>query len=306
MLARLHTFIRDIARRQRSGFVKGETITEAINSASSSLWRNKIKLFRKGGDDILLQPFRASSTLSTPYILSNSSDYEIIAVEPITQGSQDILLARNEREFVEARLSDDYEHVYKSEFTASINAAANGKDELPVDTFSVGEAFYHEYQGSRYEGVILEDREFMDRRNSFLVPATEKEPIARIVDDQIEFFPRPTGGDTYNFTVPYRKFNPIVRYYKDGANMSFAFDPSTYSEQIRVFYFKKPALATATYALTNGIEAVTVTQDLDWTEQAFPELALRALAYMGISVSNQLVAQAESLMEQNDQIDANE
>lgn len=307
MLVRLHKFIRDIARRQRSGFVKGETITEAINSASSSLWRAKVKQFRKGGDDILLQPFKGTTQISSPYILPNSADYEIIALEPVTQGLPDIVLARNEQEFIDTRLSDDYEHIYKSEFTATINAAANGKFDLPADTFSLGESFYHEYQGSRYEGVILEDREFLDRRNSVLIPATATKPIARIVDDKIEFYPRPTGATTFAFTVPFRKFNPVARYYENGSNIEFKFEPSTYTGAINVFYYKKPALAAATYALSNGIETVTVSTELDWGEQAFPELATRALLYIGgLTVSNQLLAQAESLIEQNDQIDANE
>lgn len=306
MLARLHAFIRNIARKERSGFVKGETITEAINSASQSLWRAKIKYFRKGGDDILLQPFRRSANLSPPYTLPLGATYEIIAAKATTQGTPEIIIAKNEREFVQARISDDYEHIYSSDFTASINAASSGKFDLPNDFYSHSDVFYHEFNGNRYEGQILHEREFLDRRNSYIVPSSEQSPIARIVDDQIEFHPRPTGATTYTFTVPYRKFNPIATYSVSGLDLSLTFDPSTFDEDITLYYFKSPALADATYSLSNGVETVTVVQDLDWNDLAFPELSLRTLAYMGLPTNNQLLMQTESIMEQNDQIDANE
>ena len=309
MLQRLITFIREIARRQRSGFVKGDTIVEAINSASSALWRAKVDEFRRGGDDILLQPFRSFATLDSSgqgYTITGGAEYEVIGIKSTDASDPDIIVVPNESQFAVLRASEDYDHIMDSEFSATINAISSGKFDLPDDTFDVGVVFYHEYNGNRFEGQVLEDREFLDRRNSVIIPSSNENPIARVVNDQIEFHPIPTGGDTLTFTVPYRKHNPIARYYKSSNDLTFRFDPVGFNSEVEIYFYKIPDLAAATFAFSNGIETPTVTTEVNWSESAFPELALRALAFIGIAINNEIVLQAESLMEQNNQVDAND
>lgn len=306
MLQRLHSFIREASRRQRSGFVTGSQITEAINAASSALWKNKIKEFRAGGDDILLQPFKSVTTLSSgSYTLTNQKQAEIVAIRPTNESKPEVIVVSNDTNLINLKSKSDYNHIISSQFTAAINSSSSGFFSLPVDTFKLGEVFYHEFNGNRYEGQILKDREFLDRKNSKIVPSSTTKPIARVLDNKIEFHPIPTGSSTYTFTVPYDKFNPIARYQQSGNNIVFEFIPSNYNDEIKVYYYKHPSLAQATYSSTNGVETVTVVTDLDWNESAFLEIAARALVIIGVEVNNQLLAQLESIIEQNEAADVN-
>lgn len=305
MLQRLHSFIREASRRQRSGFVTGPQITEAINSASSALWKAKIKEFRAGGSDILLQPFKSVATLTSPYTLANQAGAEINAIRPTNESLPEVIVTSNDVEFVNSKISEDYDHILHSQFTATINSSSSGFFSLPDDTHDVGEVFYHEYEGNRYEGQLLMDREFIDRKNSVIVPSSVTKPIARIVNNQIEFHPIPTGADIFTFTVPYRRFNPLARYNETGSDIVFEINPSSYAEEVKVYYYTLPVLAEATYSFSNGVETVNVTTDLNWDEPAFLELAARALVIIGVEVNNQLLAQMETLIEQTDTADAN-
>jgi len=311
MLERLHTFIRDVARRERSGFVKAETITEAINSASSDLWRAKIKEITMGnelGDDWVLQPFKGKQSITSAgnYTITNGSAYVLTSIES-EDGFPEIVIARNDREFKNIRSSSELAHILKADHSFTLNAASSGKEDLPDDLFKVGQVFYHSYNGNQYEGQILEDREFLDRKNSAIVPPSEELPIARIHDDQIEIFPAPTGSDTFTFSLPYIKFNPIARYYPSGANLVVEFKPESFSLDVDAWFYRPPALAAATYgAPVNGVQSITVAQDLEWDEQVFPEIATRALTYVGITINNQIVAQLESIVEQQNQVDSND
>lgn len=311
MLVRLHTFIRDVARRERSGFVKAETITEAINSASSDLWKSKIKqasISNGMPDAWLLQPFKGKSTITSAgsYTITSGAPYFITSIEA-GDGNPEILIARNDNQFKNLRISAELKHLLKTDYSFSLAAVDSGKADLPDDLFNVGQVFYHTYNGNQYEGQILEDREFLDRKNSKLVPPSEELPIARVHDDQIEIYPSPTGVDTYNFILPYIKFNPVARYYPSGGNLIIEFKPASFSLNVDAWYYRPPALATATYgAPVNGVQAITVTQDLEWNEQAFPEIATRALTYIGITINNQIVAQLESIVESQNQVDIND
>ncbi len=309
MLQRLHTFIRDIARKERSGFVRAETITEAINAASFDLWRSKVsKLSNANGEDWLLQPFRGSQTLTSAgdYTLAGGANYKILSVDPVDQEDIEITLADNDQEFTLIKSASEFKHLLTSDFPITINAASNGLADLPDDLFRVGQVFYHNYSGNIYEGQILEDREFIDRKNSVIIPATVTNPIARIHDNQIQFYPVPTGPNTYSFTLPYIKFNPVARYSVDGNDLTFEFKPTSYDLDINVYFLRPPLLATATYGTpVRGIQPLTVTQDLEWNSGAFAEIANRALTYIGISVNNQGAVQLESIVSQNNQQDAN-
>jgi hypothetical protein len=309
MLQRLHNFIREELRKERSGFLKGSTITEAINSASVDLWRAKINKMKAGaGEDFLLQPFKGSDTLTDAgsYTLTDGAEYELIAIEPTSESLIQIMLAGNDIEFTGAALSSEYKHISKSDRAYTINAASEGLAALPDDLFSVGQSFYHDFEGTVYEGLIMEDREFIDRKNSAIVPASTSKPIARLHDNQIEFYPVPSGADTYDFILPYTKFNPVARVYTVDNDLLLQFRPASYDEDVRVYYMRPPVQARATYGtVTAGVVPLTTTTELEWADAAFSELAARALVYLGASISNQLAMQIEPMTAQNNQIDAN-
>lgn len=307
MLQRLHTFIRDISRSERRGSVRAETITEAINSASSSLWRSLVSKQKSGGgENYLLQTFKRSETVSTPYELSSGSGQEALTLESVLESTPNLLLA-DVGEYPVTNVSNDLNHIIEADFTATINSASLGIFDIPLDVFEIGDTFYHNYNGSRFEGQLLSSDSFIDRRNSTIIPCNEEQPIARLHDNKIEFYPIPTGADVYNFTVPHKKKNVIFRSERTLPNdrLKLTPTPKSFIDDIIIHYAIPPDLAVATYgAPVNGIQTVTATTDLNWSEGAFPEIALRALSYIGISTNNQMVAQAESLIEQNNSIDA--
>jgi hypothetical protein len=72
---------------------------------------------------------------------------------------------------------------------------------LPSD-FVDGITVFSRVGNNKYEGVILTDKEFLDRINSSLLAPTLEAPIARIYDDKIEFYPSDAG----NYTLSYYKF----------------------------------------------------------------------------------------------------
>lgn len=309
MLQRLHNFIREELRKERSGFLKGSTITEAINAASMDLWKSKVAKLRSGlGEDYILQPFKGSTTLTSAgsYTLVGGYEYEIVSIEPTDESLMQIAIADSDADFAALAVSSEYKHIAKSDQSYTINAASAGLGNLPADFYSAGEVFYHTFSGVVYEGVILQDREFIDRKNSVIIPASTTRPIARLHDDMIEFYPVPSGADTYSFILPYNKFNPVARVYTSDDDLVVQFRPSGYDKDVRIYYYRPPQLALATYGtVTAGVQPITTTRDLEWSDVAFSEIATRALVYLGASVSNQLAMQIEPITAQNNQQDAN-
>lgn len=309
MLQRLHTFIRDIVRKNRSGFVRNDTITEAINMASTSLFNSLVQKMRSGGgESYLLQPFRKRAQLAKAsgyWTLTGGMGFEVITIESTDEGSPQILLTPD-GQFPSTREMMEFEHIIDSEQSLVLTSTTSGKLDLPDDFGEPKESFYHNYNGNRYEGHILDDNSFMDRRNSFIQPPDEEHPIARITDDQIEFYPIPTGSNTFSITLPYKQYNPLMRYEEMGNDIRFYSKPDSFSDQIYVYYLERPALAQSSDgALVNGVPGITVDTELNWGESAIGELASRALIFVGVEVNNQMAAQIEQLTEQMDVADAN-
>lgn len=101
----------------------------------------------------------------------------------------------------------DYKHLFYDDHSFSITSSDNGVAELPDDYVDHQNTFTHFYDGQTYEGIILPSDEFLDRKNSVIMPPSTDQPIGRIYGNKIEVYPRPTGGDTYNFALHYKKFN---------------------------------------------------------------------------------------------------
>ena len=496
MVERLHKFARSILRKDRSGFVKAETITEAINAASYDLWNSLVLKLRQGQDSYLLNAFKKeTNTISVTdgsATINGGSEYEIMSIEVDPSDSDaeykdvQLYLAKNDEEFQAARIAQEFEHILKRDakfyktttdtptsFDASLGVFPDGgtaqagdwyessaegtidgvtikandrivavvnnastsdwsdwdridgsltisnerasvslpndlfktsdvfyfddgagnryegrivNDEmfvdredviaqgyehllkkdfaitvtsldgtgndtalknLPDDMFSFGSVFYNEYNGNRYEGQILDDREFVDRKNSVIIAPTPEKPIARIVGNQIEICPVPTGSDfkirlpyeilkpdkipstlkhsiarlvgnkiefmaedmsaltvpPNKFVLPYMIFNPVVRYTISNSDMVLSFNPSSFSDDIKVRYIDTPTDADIAVALTNGEPSYSAPTETGWSDQAFSEIASRMLVYLGVSVDNQLATQIEGLTEQGNVAD---
>jgi hypothetical protein len=62
------------------------------------------------------------------------------------------------------------------------------------------------FQAGDFEGIILDNEEYLDRANSVILTPDEEEPIARIFDDQIEVTPSTIESiDLYHYAFPTEK-----------------------------------------------------------------------------------------------------
>lgn len=298
MLAELHTFIRRILRKERTGHIPPELITSSINSASKDLWRHLIKKAEAGVFDDLLQSFRDKTTLtigSSNTITDGGNDFIVSAI----YGDVSAIVARNDVEFANLKLANvvdsESEHLFKSEYQFTLSAADNGKKNLP--TYFVGhfDTFIHYYNGETHEGNILSFKDFIDRKNSSIINPSVERPIATIHDNQIEVWPKPTGGTAYSFGLPYWRFpsieKPILRFRTNSDDMVAEVRPSTFTGSIDVYHINHPVETEATYSISGGQVSVTVTTDLDWDVDAFGELASRSLKFLGLANADQLITE---------------
>jgi hypothetical protein len=108
--------------------------------------------------------------------------------------------------------------------------------------------------GFPYEGDILSETEWLDRIKSLIIPPTLQNPIARIIGDKVEFYPSDAG----NFKLVYYRApeKPVFAYTVDVNGRDITYNP---------------------------VGSV----DLDINEPAFDDVVVRAIGYLGISLSDQ-------------------
>lgn len=106
---------------------------------------------------------------------------------------------------------------------------------------------------SVFEGEVLAENEWLDRRNSFILAPTNQQPIARIIGSNIEFYP----GDSGNY---------------------------------RLVYYRSPLQPKFNYTVSGGRDVVynpTGSVNVDVNPSALNDVIVRAVAYLGISLNDQ-------------------
>lgn len=105
-----------------------------------------------------------------------------------------------------------------------------------------------------YEGEILAENEWLDRRNSFILAPTLQQPIARIIGTNIEFYPSDSGN-------------------------------------YRLVYYRSPLQPKFNYTVAvNGRDVVynpTGSVNVDVNPSALNDVIVRALGYLGVSLNDQ-------------------
>lgn len=111
---------------------------------------------------------------------------------------------------------------------------------------------YSKIDGKEYEGDILSEQEYNDRANSYIIPPTYEDPIAKIIGEEIQFLPE--NG------------NYVLSYYREPVKCKWAY---TIVDN-RKFVFDE----------ANSI-------DLDCNRTSMSEVISRALYYLGIGMQAQ-------------------
>lgn len=308
MLERLHSFLRSqIKARRGSGIIRPEFVTECINQASNDLWLELIDKEKKGVASNLMSPFKISSsvTLTTGegtisawggYHITSASyagNECIVAESDLIFNTDDPVKVLGTVDVLDHLLSDDYS-------LSGINGSVYQFD-LPENWYKGHKVFYQTVSGTEYEGQILDHDEFLDRKNSTIVVTSATQPIARIVDDQIEIHPAPPAGSSVR--VPFIAFPssrmPMIRHYdSESGDKKIESRPSTFSNSITVYGYKQPNITSATYGVNaHGEISFTNVVNLDWPEQAFSHIASRALFYLGHRSGDQQAINQEAQKE---------
>lgn len=104
-----------------------------------------------------------------------------------------------------------------------------------------------------YEGDILEDNEYLDRINSVILAPDLQHPIARIIGNEIEFYPSDAG-------------NFVLTYYRSPVKP--------------IFNYTTPGGRDIVY---NSVGSV----DLDVNQNSINNVIVGALGYLGISLKEE-------------------
>lgn len=124
----------------------------------------------------------------------------------------------------------------------ALTAASNQFSDLPDNFVDHLTIFFKDAQNQLHEGDILSEHEFAERVDSAILTPDTDNPIARIVGNQIEFFPKPTGADTYNYVLSYKAFpvaeRPLVKIEDDKIYMRPALQAA---DSVDLVYLEHPA-----------------------------------------------------------------
>lgn len=106
----------------------------------------------------------------------------------------------------------------------------------------------------QYEGDILAENEWLDRKNSLIIPPTTTKPIARVIGSDVEIYPSDPG----NYKLVYYRIpvKPVYAFTVDGNGRDI------------------------TYTSSGSV-------DLDIDASAFDDVVVRALGYLGVSLNDQ-------------------
>lgn len=107
--------------------------------------------------------------------------------------------------------------------------------------------------GQQYEGDVLSENEWLDRKNSFIVPPTLQFPIARIVGSNVEFYPSDAGN-------------------------------------YKLVYYRSPVQPKFSYTISNNRDIIYTSVgsvDVDVNQPALNDVIVRAIGYLGVSLNDQ-------------------
>ena len=317
-----HDWILGILKKNYGGFLSPNNIDRAINSASTDLFNQIVKNYKETNNlPDYVKAFKKDVTtaISSGEIPITGIDSEVIAVSTIiNQQEFPARIAMSDQEFNSRKYSDmemdgidnNPLHYYKRQEEYVLTASSSQLQDLPEDFIRHIKIFYKDGQNNLHEGDILSDREFTERLQSKIIPPITEEPIARIVNNQIEFWPKPAGTDEYTYVLSHYQYpvpeRALVRIYGDDSNNQLRIEctPTETITELKAYYLEKPTKGIFGYTQVNGVityDAAT-SVDLTWGQNAFNELMTMSLFYLGYTLKD---GEAVSITPSRDSIEAN-
>ena len=317
-----HNWILKILKKNYGGFLSPNDIDRAINSSSTDLFNQIVKNYRETQnlpDYIKSLKKDVSQVLASGEISVTGIDSEIIAVSAII-GTEEFpaRIARSDEEFNSRKYADmemDAEdnnplHYYKKQQEYTLTAASDQLNDLPENFIRHIKIFFKDSLNVLHEGDILNDEEFSERLKSKIIPPITEEPIARIVGNQIEFWPKPAGTDEYTYVLSHYKYpvaeRPLVRIYGDDSLNQYIIEcsPSVGIDELKSYYIEKPVDGVFGYTQVGGVITYdsNTSVDLTWGKSAFNELMTGALFYLGYTLKD---GEAVQITPSRDAIEAN-
>jgi hypothetical protein len=306
-----HQWILKTLKKNYGGFSSPSDLDRAIESASIDVYNQLIKQFKEdsnGNIPSLLKNFSLNTTGSTTsrILTIAGASSEVISVSTVIDSNEypariaknDLFFNRRNYEDMEMDVRDgNPRHLFKQEETYTLVAASDRLQDLPTDFNKEIQLFYKDGQNNYFEGEILSDREFAERLVSVIIAPDLENPIARIVGDQIEFYPRPTGVDTYDYVLSFYKYpvpeRALIRIEGDDATDELKVEVYPDVPDLKVYYIKKPTKAVFAYTSAGGV----VTYDsgssthLDWDYKSFNLIMTQALFYLGFAIKDGEISQ---------------
>lgn len=168
----------------------------------------------------------------------------------------------------------DYDHLLTKRTGFSVGSST-GTQNLPAD-YLEGLTIYLTVSGNLVEGTLYNWDEFLEVTNSKILTPTTSYPAATIFIDsantpKIQFAPVPVSG-TLEYTL---------------------------------VYVKKPTTAVFNFTTSNGniTYAGGGSVDLDISDRFLGDIYARTLMYLGITLENPVLAQAEQIKDANQKND---
>lgn len=168
----------------------------------------------------------------------------------------------------------DYDHLLTKKATFNVTSSTSIQD-LPAD-YIEGLTVYVQNNGIDKEGTLYNWDEFLEVINSSILAPDLDYPVATIYLDstgtaKIQFAPVPTSG-TYVYTL---------------------------------IYIRKPVDAVFNYTTSNGNITYNSTGsvDLDISDRFIGDIYARTLLYLGITLENPVLIQAEQIKDANSRND---
>lgn len=168
----------------------------------------------------------------------------------------------------------DYDHLLTKKATFTVTSST-GTQDLPAD-YVEALTIYVQSNGVDVEGKIYNWDEFLEIKNSSILAPDIDNPIATIFidsagDDKIQFAPVPVSG-SYTYTL---------------------------------LYVRKPTDCNFAYTVSNGNITYNSTGsvDISISDRFIGDIYARTLLYLGITLENPVLIQAEQIKDANQRND---